>query len=108
MTEKILARAAGKTAVQPGDNVWVKADVLMTGDVFRSTGYPNIDLTVGGSLNGMIAALRVLLAEAGPNTTVVPGHGNITNRAAIHSHLDMAVVIRDRVAALIAQGKTQE
>ena len=33
MTEKILARAAGKTAVEPGDNVWVRADVLMTHDV---------------------------------------------------------------------------
>jgi 3-isopropylmalate/(R)-2-methylmalate dehydratase large subunit len=33
MTEKILARAAGKAAVEPGDNVWVKADVLMTHDV---------------------------------------------------------------------------
>jgi 3-isopropylmalate/(R)-2-methylmalate dehydratase large subunit len=33
MTERILARAAGKTAVEPGDNVWVKADVLMTHDV---------------------------------------------------------------------------
>src|SRR5439155_22178860 len=33
LTEKILARAAGKAAVQAGDNVWVKADVLMTHDV---------------------------------------------------------------------------
>lgn len=33
MTEKILARAAGKPRVEPGDNVWVKADVLMTHDV---------------------------------------------------------------------------
>ena len=33
MTEKILARAAGKRAVEPGDNVWVAADVLMTHDV---------------------------------------------------------------------------
>jgi 3-isopropylmalate/(R)-2-methylmalate dehydratase large subunit len=33
MTEKILARAAGKPSVEPGDNVWVKADVLMTHDV---------------------------------------------------------------------------
>ncbi len=33
LTEKILARAAGKTQVQAGDNVWVKADVLMTHDV---------------------------------------------------------------------------
>jgi len=33
MTEKILARAAGRTAVEPGENVWVDVDVLMTHDV---------------------------------------------------------------------------
>jgi 3-isopropylmalate/(R)-2-methylmalate dehydratase large subunit len=33
LTEKLLARAAGKSRVQAGENVWVKADVLMTHDV---------------------------------------------------------------------------
>jgi 3-isopropylmalate/(R)-2-methylmalate dehydratase large subunit len=33
LTEKILARAAGKSKVQSGDNIWVNADVLMTHDV---------------------------------------------------------------------------
>jgi 3-isopropylmalate/(R)-2-methylmalate dehydratase large subunit len=33
MTEKILARHAGRDAVQPGENVWVDVDVLMTHDV---------------------------------------------------------------------------
>jgi 3-isopropylmalate/(R)-2-methylmalate dehydratase large subunit len=33
LTEKVLARAAGKARVAAGDNVWVKADVLMTHDV---------------------------------------------------------------------------
>lgn len=33
LTEKILARAAGKSHVEAGDNVWVNADVLMTHDV---------------------------------------------------------------------------
>jgi 3-isopropylmalate/(R)-2-methylmalate dehydratase large subunit len=33
LTEKVLARAAGKTRVQAGENVWVSADVLMTHDV---------------------------------------------------------------------------
>jgi 3-isopropylmalate/(R)-2-methylmalate dehydratase large subunit len=33
LTEKILARAAGKARVEAGDNVWVNADVLMTHDV---------------------------------------------------------------------------
>lgn len=33
MTEKILARAAGKQATTAGDSVWVNTDVLMTHDV---------------------------------------------------------------------------
>ena len=33
MTEKILARASGKTGVAPGENVWANVDVLMTHDV---------------------------------------------------------------------------
>ncbi|MBM3876282.1 MAG: 3-isopropylmalate dehydratase [Verrucomicrobia bacterium] len=33
LTEKLLARASGRARVQAGDNVWVKADVLMTHDV---------------------------------------------------------------------------
>jgi 3-isopropylmalate/(R)-2-methylmalate dehydratase large subunit len=33
LTEKLLARAGGKAHVQPGENVWVKVDVLMTHDV---------------------------------------------------------------------------
>ena len=33
LTEKIMTRAAGKKTVQPGDNVWVNVDVLMTHDV---------------------------------------------------------------------------
>ena len=33
MTEKILARAAGRGAVEANENIWVDADVLMTHDV---------------------------------------------------------------------------
>ncbi|MGP8201311.1 MAG: 3-isopropylmalate dehydratase large subunit [Limisphaerales bacterium] len=33
LTEKILARAAGKKKVKAGDNIWVQTDILMTHDV---------------------------------------------------------------------------
>jgi len=33
MTEKILARAAGKPSVEPGENVWINVHILMTHDV---------------------------------------------------------------------------
>ena len=33
ITEKILARASGRSVVEPGDNIWVNVDLLMTHDV---------------------------------------------------------------------------
>lgn len=33
MTEKILAKHAGRSRVEPGENIWVDVDVLMTHDV---------------------------------------------------------------------------
>ena len=33
LTENILAKAAGKTKVVPGDNIWVDVDILLTHDV---------------------------------------------------------------------------
>jgi 3-isopropylmalate/(R)-2-methylmalate dehydratase large subunit len=33
LTEKVLARGSGQAHVQPGDNVWVNVDTLMTHDV---------------------------------------------------------------------------
>lgn len=33
LTEKILARAAGRSQVEPGENIWIDVDVLMTHDV---------------------------------------------------------------------------
>ncbi len=97
------AHTDGDTAVR-----FPLANVLMTGDVFRSTGYPNIDLGNGGSLTGLIAALTKLSEMAGPETKVLPGHGNITDRAAIVAHRDMVVVMQGRVAKLVAEGKTRD
>ena len=96
------ANTDGDTAVR-----FPVADVLMTGDVFRSVGYPNIDRANGGSLK-IVDALSTLVELAGPNTTVIPGHGPITNRAAIVAYRDMVIAIRDRVAKLMSEGRTME
>lgn len=96
-----VAHTDGDTAVR-----FLIADVLMTGDVFRSTGFPNIDLANGGSLNGVLAALATFAALAGPNTAIVPGHGPIVKRDAVVAHRDMVLAIRDRVRPLVMQGKT--
>jgi cyclase len=83
-------------------------DVLMMGDFFRTVGYPNIDRANGGSLKGMLDGLQAAIDLAKSTTKVVPGHGAMTDRAGIVSHRDMIIAIRDRVARLVQQGKTQE
>ena len=83
------------------------SDVIMCGDFFRSLGYPNIDRANGGSLKGMLEGLNALIQTAGPNMKIVPGHGEVVNKTAVAAHRDMMMAIRDKVDALIKQGKTQ-
>ena len=83
-----------------------RANVLMTGDVFRSTGYPNIDRGNGGSLVGMLNSLETLITTANDTTRVVPGHGDITTRPALLAHYQMISTVRDRVDAMMVAGKT--
>ncbi len=85
-----------------------KNNAIMTGDFFRSVGYPNIDRANGGSLNGMIEGLTYVTTIAGPDTKIIPGHGPIVDREAVMAHLDMIIAIRDRVAQLVQQGKTEQ
>ena len=87
---------------------FVSNDVLMTGDYYRSIQFPNIDRTNGGSLNGMIEGLGVTIGMAGPSTKIVPGHGPMVDRAAVIAHRDMILAIRDKVAALVKQGKSED
>jgi cyclase len=97
------AHTDGDTAVK-----FVKGDVLMTGDVFRSEGFPAAAITNGGSVLGLLQALDILIANAGPATKVVPGHGPVTNRDALVFHRNMAGTVRDRVRQAIREGKTLE
>jgi glyoxylase-like metal-dependent hydrolase (beta-lactamase superfamily II) len=81
-------------------------DILAVGDIFRSLGYPYSDLRNGGSLPGMLDGLAQLIGLVGPNTKVIPGHGPITDRAALIAQRDLILALRAKVAAMIAQGKS--
>ncbi|MBI2818650.1 MAG: MBL fold metallo-hydrolase [Acidobacteria bacterium] len=83
-------------------------DVLMTGDFYRSIQFPYIDRNNGGTLDGMLDGLGAVIGMAGPNTKIIPGHGPIVDRDAVRESRDMILVLRDRVAGLIQQGKSVE
>ena len=85
-----------------GDSLvhWQKADVLHMGDTFfHRESFPFIDLSSGGSIDGLIAAIGQALQLAGPRTKIIPGHGPVASRAELMAYRAMLVDIRGKVAA---------
>ena len=84
------------------------ADVLMTGDFYRSAGYPNIAIQNGGSLEGMLNGLGRVIGNSGPNTRILPGHGPIVDRDEVRAHRDMMLVLMGQVQERLDQGMTED
>ncbi len=84
------------------------ADVIHTGDVFLSGGYPFVDLSSGGSFAGLIAALDRILEHAGESTRIIPGHGPLATRADVVTYRAMLADVRGRVEKALAEGKSPE
>jgi len=92
-----------------------RSDVIATGDLFRTEGYPVIDLANGGSIDGTIAGLNRLLDLTVPSkmleeggTYVIPGHGRISDEHDVAMYRDMLVIIRDRIKNMVQKKMTLE
>jgi cyclase len=89
-----------------------KSDVVVTGDVFITTSYPIIDVSHGGSVQGVIDALNAIIELTVPErnqmggTRVIPGHGRICNEADVVDYRDMVTIVRDRVQEMVTKGMT--
>ena len=89
--------------------VWFRtANVLATGDTFTNGRYPNIDFANGGNIKGMIAATNAYLKLTNAKSRIVPGHGPIADKATLTEYRTMLVTARDRMAALVKQGKSED
>jgi glyoxylase-like metal-dependent hydrolase (beta-lactamase superfamily II) len=84
------------------------ANVLATGDIVTFGRYPNIDYLYGGSIDGEIKGVDIVLQVANDDTKIVPGHGPLGTKPMIRDYRKMLTETRDRVAALIAAGKTED
>jgi glyoxylase-like metal-dependent hydrolase (beta-lactamase superfamily II) len=96
------------TAHTDGDAIihFRKSNVLHMGDILFNGLYPYIDLSAGGSINGMIAAVDRVLPLCDGNTKVIPGHGPLTDKAGLGAYRKMLAAVRDRIASEIQSGKT--
>lgn len=90
-----------------GDSVVVfgKANVIHTGDVVFYPGYPFIDISSNGSIDGAIAAVKGILEICNDETRIIPGHGPLMKKAELEKYLAMLEEFRAIIAAQIAAGK---
>jgi glyoxylase-like metal-dependent hydrolase (beta-lactamase superfamily II) len=89
-----------------------RSDVLATGDIFNMDSFPVVRIDEGGSIQGVIKALNVVLDITVPKheqeggTYVIPGHGRLTDEHDVLEYRDMVTIIRDRVQNMIKKGMT--
>ena len=85
------------------------SEVIAAGNLYRTTGYPVIDLERGGSIQGPIDGLnRILDLGVAENmsqgeTWIIPGRGRLSDIADVASYRNMVVMIRDRVEDMISK-----
>ena len=95
------SHTAGDTIVR-----FRNANVIYIEDFYRNFGYPFADQANGGSIKGMLDAVDLIEKLAGPNTTLVPGHGTLVKKQDLLPYRAMLVDILAKVKTLRDQGKS--
>jgi hypothetical protein len=80
------------------------ANVIYWGEVFPGDGYPMIDATHGGNLDGSV---KMLDGWTDPSRHIVPARGEVTNGTGLKAYCDMIKTVRDRVRKSIEAGHTE-
>jgi glyoxylase-like metal-dependent hydrolase (beta-lactamase superfamily II) len=83
-----------------------KADVLAVGDIWWNGHYPFLDNGAGGNIDGLIRWVNECIKMSTAKTIIVPGHGEVSDRAGLTEFRNMLVAIRGNVARLKREGKT--
>ena len=93
-----------------GDSVifFTKSNVVHMGDDFFLGRFPFVDLSSGGSVQGMTENVGKVLAKIPADAKVIPGHGNLSNVEGLKAYHDMLVQTTAIVQKQIKAGKTLE
>lgn len=78
------------------------SNIIHAGDVFVRYGYPFIDASSGGSIDGIIDGLNIIIAMSDENTQIIPGHGELASRSDVMEVRNMleetAAVLKREIA----------
>lgn len=77
---------------------FANSNVLHMGDTYFQGKFPFIDISSGGSINGLIEAIEKALFIINDKTVLIPGHGVLSNRTELSDYLAMLVDLRSQVA----------
>jgi cyclase len=90
-----------------GDAViyFTKSNVVHMGDDFVTYGFPFVDLTSGGSVKGIIAAMEKVAAELPADAKIIPGHGKVST---VEDMKKLAATLKDTVRLVEAEVKKKK
>jgi cyclase len=93
-----------------GDSIvyFTKNNVIHVGDDFNDKTYPLIDISSGGSIDGLISSLQTISSLIDDETKVVSGHSDISNKTKVNALITMLKDVRQNVSQLIQNGDSLE
>ena len=93
-----------------GDSViyFTQSNVVHMGDHFFNGLFPFVDLENGGSVSGMLANVRLVLATIPDDAKIIPGHGELGDKAALRRFAVMLEETTGVVQKALRGGQTLE
>jgi cyclase len=91
-----------------GDSViyFPNSNVIHVGDDFSDKSFPFIDISSGGSIDGLIASLKMISSIINDETKVVSGHTGISNKTKVIDFENMLTEVRNQISQMINEGKS--
>ena len=89
--------------------VWIASEnVVHMGDLFFNGMAPYVDKANGAYLPGWSAFIGTVLQRIGPNTRVIPGHGELSDVAGLRNMGRYVRGVRQVVAQALEEGKSKD
>jgi glyoxylase-like metal-dependent hydrolase (beta-lactamase superfamily II) len=82
------------------------ANVVHMGDQFVNGGFPFIDFSSGGNVDGFIKTVGIVLEKIPADAKIIPGHGKLGTVEELKSYHEMLIETSSHVKTQIADGKT--
>lgn len=106
----IRAEHVAQPAHTDGDAIifFEEINVVHMGDTFFNGLYPVVDISAGGTADGILAAIDAVMPRLNASTVVIPGHGPVSDREGLRVFREMLGTVNERIKDLLAAGKTAD